>query len=243
MDRQKLLTKLEKAWAAFKESYAGLSDSQLTEPGVTGNWSVKDIIAHVTWWDEEALKHLPLIIKGGRAPRYSATYGGIDAFNALMTEQKRSLSLADVLRHQDETHRRLVTYIHSVSEEQFASDTRVRRRLRLDTLAITLNMPRQYSHGEAVRVSRVTSGEPAEVEFSTSAQENPAASETFPQTKARRKAQAGSESGHTRDLIWLPGSVREGLLCALPPVLLPTTGGRCHRLSTLPFRAALQIQS
>jgi len=133
MNRQELLKRLEKAWTVFKESYAGLSDSQLTEPGVTGNWSVKDIIAHVSWWEEEALKHLPLIIKGDRPPRYSATYGGIDAFNALMTEQKQSLSLSNVLQQQDETHRRLIAYIQSVPEEQFTSETRVRRRLRLDT--------------------------------------------------------------------------------------------------------------
>src|SRR6266704_2872134 len=46
MDKQQLLKQLEKAWAAIKESYAGLSDSQLTESGVMGNWSVKDILAH-----------------------------------------------------------------------------------------------------------------------------------------------------------------------------------------------------
>src|SRR5258705_2354997 len=69
MDRQQLLKQLDKRWTAFKESYAGLSDSQMTLPGVTGNWSVKDIVAHVTWWEEEALKHLPLIITGGRPPR------------------------------------------------------------------------------------------------------------------------------------------------------------------------------
>jgi hypothetical protein len=133
MDRQKLLKQLDKAWTVFKESYADLSDSQLMEPGVTGNWSVKDIIAHVTWWEEEALTHLPLIIKGGRPPRYSAKYGGIDAFNALMTEQKQSLALRDVLQQQEETHRRLIIYIQSVPEEQLTKDTRVRRRLRLDT--------------------------------------------------------------------------------------------------------------
>jgi hypothetical protein len=133
MDRQKLLQQLDKAWAIFKESYAGLSDSQLTEPGVTGSWSVKDIIAHVTWWEDEALKHLPLIITGGRPPRYSTKYGGIDAFNAQMTEQKRGLSLSDVLRQLEETHHRLIAYVHSVPEEQFTRETRFRRRLRLDT--------------------------------------------------------------------------------------------------------------
>jgi hypothetical protein len=98
MNRQQLLKQLDQAWTAFKESYAGLSDSQLTEPGVTGHWSVKDTLAHVTAWEEEALKYLPLILEGGRPPRY-ITYGGIDdAFNAQMTEQKRDLSLSDVLR-------------------------------------------------------------------------------------------------------------------------------------------------
>jgi uncharacterized protein (TIGR03083 family) len=133
MDRQQLLKKLDRAWAAFKESYAGLSDAQLTEPGVTDNWSVKDIIAHVTWWEEEALKHLPFIIKGSRPPRYSVMYGGIDTFNAQMTEQKRELSLSDVLRQLEETHRRLIAYLQNTPEEQFTQETRFRRRLRLDT--------------------------------------------------------------------------------------------------------------
>ena len=67
----------------------GLSDAELMEPGVTGAWSVKDIIPHVTGWEEEALTHLPLILAGGRPPRYSVRYGGIDAFNAQMPGQMR----------------------------------------------------------------------------------------------------------------------------------------------------------
>jgi hypothetical protein len=133
VNRAQLLQRLDAAWQAFKESYAGVPESRLTERGVVGDWSVKDIVAHVSTWEEEALKHLPLIIAGGTPPRYSATYGGIDAFNALMTEQKRALSLAEVLERLDETHRRLVDYVESVPEEQFTRETRFRRRLRLDT--------------------------------------------------------------------------------------------------------------
>src|SRR5258708_14953950 len=96
MDKQQLLKQLEKAWAGLEESYAGLLDSQLTEPGVMGTWSVKDILAHVTTGEEEALKYLPLIIKGGRPPRY-IQYGGIDAFNAKMPEQKCELAPSDAL--------------------------------------------------------------------------------------------------------------------------------------------------
>jgi hypothetical protein len=132
MDRAQLLQRLDKAWLEFKESYAGLSDSRLLEPGVQGRWSVRDILAHVTTWEEEALTHLPLILKGGRPPRYSTRYGGIDAFNALMTERKQGLPLFEVRRQLDEVHGRLIDYVGHAPEELFTRETRFRRRLRLD---------------------------------------------------------------------------------------------------------------
>ena len=133
MDRHHLFGRLDKAWKDFQESYAGLTDSQLQVPGVTGAWSVRDIVAHVTTWEEEALRHLPLILKNGRSPRYSAMYGGIDVFNARMTEEKKGLSLPEVLRQMNDIHGRLIDFIEAVPEDQFRGETRFRHRLRLDT--------------------------------------------------------------------------------------------------------------
>jgi hypothetical protein len=133
MDRAQLLKKVERAWQDLMDSYAGLSDVEFLEPGVTDLWSVKDVIAHVTCWEEEALKHLPLIFASERPPKYSDLYGGIDAFNAQMIDQKRALSLSEVITERDATHRRLVDYLHSIPEDQIATETRFRRRLRLDT--------------------------------------------------------------------------------------------------------------
>ena len=87
--RRQLLTRIDEAWKKLQASYTGLTPDELLEPGVTGAWSVRDILAHVTTWEEEALTHLPLILKGGTPPRYSVLYGGIDAFNARTTEEKR----------------------------------------------------------------------------------------------------------------------------------------------------------
>jgi len=161
MDRRQLLKRLDKAWVAFNESYVGLSDVQLMQPGVTGDWSVRDILAHVTTWDEEALQHLPLIVKGGTPPRYSVRYGGIDAFNAHMTEQKRSLSLAEVHEQLAATHGRLVELIQDVPEHQLIGDTRFRRRLRLDTYGhypLHAEAIRQWRQGRGVVRSGVDSG-------------------------------------------------------------------------------------
>lgn len=133
MNTKQVLQRLEAAWMDFEASYAGLSESELVIPGVSKQWSVRDVIAHVTWWDEEALKHLPHVREGGRPPRYSVTYGGIDAFNALMTEKWRKLSVTDILREHADVHRRLREYVQGVPDEMFARETRFRRRLRLDT--------------------------------------------------------------------------------------------------------------
>ena len=128
-----LLTRLDAAWRGFTQSYAGLSEAELLEPGVTGAWSVKDIIAHVTTWEEEALKHMPVILAGGRPPRYSVTYGGIDALNARMTDQKKDLPLSEVLAQQEAVHQCLLALIEGLPADQLGGKSRVRRRLRLDT--------------------------------------------------------------------------------------------------------------
>lgn len=132
MKTNQVLDRLDAAWRDFEESYAGLTDDELLIPGVQGDWSVRDIIAHVTWWEEEALKHLPLIREGGRPPRYSVKYGGINAFNALMTEARKELSLAEVLRQHAAVHGRLLDYVRSAPEDLYRRETRFRRRLRLD---------------------------------------------------------------------------------------------------------------
>jgi hypothetical protein len=145
MDRGGLLARIEKAWRVLHESYAGLPDSALTNPGVNGQWSVRDVLAHVTTWEQEALKHLPTILQGGKPPRYSVSYGGINAFNRIMGEQKHGLTLAEVRQELEETHHRLISFIEGVPAEQFRNETPFRRRLRLDTYS-------HYSeHAAAIR--------------------------------------------------------------------------------------------
>jgi hypothetical protein len=143
--RQKLLAQLDKAWSDFRESYAGLSEAELLKPGVTGQWSVRDIIAHVTTWEEETLKHLPGMLQGKKYPRYSVMYGGLNAFNALRTANKKNLSFPEVFQQQEQAHGRLLEFLESVSEEYLDSKTRFRHRLRMDTYS------HYAKHAQAIR--------------------------------------------------------------------------------------------
>jgi hypothetical protein len=129
----RLIAKVEAAWADFHGAYAGLPDEDLMIGGVTGEWSIRDLIAHVTWWDKEAITHLPMVLEGETPPRYSDLYGGIDAFNAMKTAEKRGLSLDDVRREARETHARLIAYLRSVPADRLKGNSRFTHRLRLDT--------------------------------------------------------------------------------------------------------------
>jgi hypothetical protein len=128
-----MIEQLDTAWLDFQESYAGLSDESLQIPEVVESWSIRDLIEHVTWWEEEAIKHLPEVLAGKRPAKYSTTYGGIDAFNAWMTERKRSLTLDQARVELSETHARLVAYIRGVPPEEIVAQPKFRHRLRLDT--------------------------------------------------------------------------------------------------------------
>ena len=133
MDKAELLEALEDGRQEMVEMLEDLADEVMVKPGVSGSWSIKDILAHVSTWEAESLEHLPGYLEGRRPARYSVLYGGIDAFNALMTEQKRSLTLSEVQDLLASTHHRLIEYLQGLPAELFTVESRFRRRLRLDT--------------------------------------------------------------------------------------------------------------
>ena len=135
MKRERLFERLESRWRELHDAFNGLSCDALLEPGVVGRWSIRDVLAHVTTWEGEALKALPVILDGGPLPRYSTLYGGIDAFNAQSQERKRGLTLEQVLKGLEETHQRLLSFMESVPDAAFARENRFLKRLRQDAYA------------------------------------------------------------------------------------------------------------
>ena len=129
MNREQLIGRIEGSWGAFNDACAGLSDAASTQRGVVDDWSVKDLMAHVATWEGEALKALPIIMQGKRPPRY----GGVDNFNERQNEANSTLSLKEARDLLQRSHGRLLDFIATVPEAWFATETRFRHRLRLDT--------------------------------------------------------------------------------------------------------------
>jgi len=128
MKKERALERLEREWQALLQTWEGLPGNILLQPGAVGHWSTRDVMAHITTWEEEARKALPLVLEGKPLPRYM----GIDAFNAREQERKRHLSLAQVKKDLLATHERLISFLENVPENAFGLP-RFAKRLRLDT--------------------------------------------------------------------------------------------------------------
>jgi hypothetical protein len=131
--RDRLMTTMTRSWDALLASFEGLSEDELVRPGVVEQWSVKDILAHITTWEEEGLHHLPTVAAGKKPPTYASQYGSLDGFNALKFEQNSKRSLDEVTTRLDETHARLLAYLDTVPDELLHSKERFRNRLKWDT--------------------------------------------------------------------------------------------------------------
>jgi uncharacterized protein (TIGR03083 family) len=53
-----LVDRIRHERAALDAAVAGLTDDLMAQPGPAGQWSAKDILAHVTWWEHRLLEKL-----------------------------------------------------------------------------------------------------------------------------------------------------------------------------------------
>lgn len=43
--------RIERSWDNLRDALDGIPEARLTEPGVVGQWSIKDLLGHVAFWD------------------------------------------------------------------------------------------------------------------------------------------------------------------------------------------------
>jgi hypothetical protein len=82
MTKDEILAAIEEGRSKLNLAIEGLSDAQLQEPGVTGEWSVKDLLFHITTWESELVKLLWQAAEGQQATSLLVTDQDIDGSNA-----------------------------------------------------------------------------------------------------------------------------------------------------------------
>jgi hypothetical protein len=102
--RDQLLLEMDAARDRVNEAIAGLNEEQMSRPDLDG-WSVKDHLAHLTFWHEMRFFEVSRIARGGRAGfPVTDVVGGvdpIDTINNRFAANRRPLPLAQVLADLD----------------------------------------------------------------------------------------------------------------------------------------------
>jgi uncharacterized damage-inducible protein DinB len=98
---------------------SALSDSQMMRPGINGEWAVKDLLAHITWWEQHLLRRL----RAGRDDVYRegmSMQAVTDQANDEIFAANRSRSLADILEEFQVSYQQVLAAVEALSEEDVA---------------------------------------------------------------------------------------------------------------------------
>ena len=96
MNQDEILDALEDGREYLLEAIDGLSDEALLEPGVVGDWSVKDLLYHVSMWEAELVKLLWEAAQGLPPSFFSFAGQTFDEINAAWAVEGQARTLEQV---------------------------------------------------------------------------------------------------------------------------------------------------
>lgn len=108
--REQAVQRMTRSREATLRFLAGVPERELLRPRTQGRWSVKDVLAHVAAWEEEAVRRFALIVRGrgDRILFYDADPRAVDRFNARAVAAARTMTLGGVLRRLARVRHRLI---------------------------------------------------------------------------------------------------------------------------------------
>jgi uncharacterized protein (TIGR03083 family) len=116
-----LLPLIDQAWRHFYRVMERVPPERMNEPGVCDEWSVKDLIGHVAFWDGQVIDDID-----GYVARRPPLKNPWNAWNAEEAAKRADLSLDELSVELSETHERMLARLSNVTEidpEMIADDT------------------------------------------------------------------------------------------------------------------------
>ena len=114
--KSELLTEFDQEWAYIERICAGLSETEMVTPGMKGEWSVKDILCHLSSWEKHLLDRLGKAMTG-QPPLYPAQTRRDDVhrFNAEGYADNKDRPLTSVVIEFRSLYRGVMTVLEALS--------------------------------------------------------------------------------------------------------------------------------
>lgn len=118
MNKQQIVDELHATRASLLDAVEGLTPEQLLEPGAVGEWSVRDVLQHLSYWEAELVR-LFVHLDQGRRPTGGSfvPHPDFDALNARWHAETKDRPLDRVLEDLHAVRRQTLRWISESSEE------------------------------------------------------------------------------------------------------------------------------
>jgi hypothetical protein len=116
--RQELLAELDQEWARIERICFTLGEEAMCKPGAQDDWSVKDLLCHLSAWEKYLLDRLSYVLSG-QTPRYPVmqTWEDVHRFNAQVFEQNKDRPLTSVVIEFRSLYRGVMTVLEALDDE------------------------------------------------------------------------------------------------------------------------------
>jgi hypothetical protein len=117
-DRVVAYIEAERAW--WRDLVEEIGEERMTEPGPMGEWTFKDLAAHLLGWRERTIGRLEAAAAGRETPPSpwpAELDGDDDSVNDWIHERSRDRSVREVLDDVDRSYDRLAKSIAAIPEE------------------------------------------------------------------------------------------------------------------------------
>ncbi|MFX0117247.1 MAG: ClbS/DfsB family four-helix bundle protein [Candidatus Hodarchaeota archaeon] len=120
MSKKDLIGQIRTVRTELEALFSKMSEKQMEMPGVQGNWSVKDIIAHITTWDRRGTKWIQSIAQGEepQIPKAGYTWRDQAQLNQETYQKNRNRPIQDILGDFHQSFPLLMEQIEMLAEEQ-----------------------------------------------------------------------------------------------------------------------------
>jgi len=115
-NKPQLLDQLQQERAVWEELLAEIGTGRMETPGVTGDWTMKDTIAHMTTWWRREVALLAAIQRGERPPDHPPQ-SQVPLINEWIHRTNRDRPLADVLRDAQDAWQQFAEKLKEIPEE------------------------------------------------------------------------------------------------------------------------------
>lgn len=118
--KKNVIDKLETERRRLEQNLASLTPEDMLLPGVVGEWSVKDVLAHLADWEA----HMPLWVDAARKGdpvgeiEEGLSWKQFDDFNQRIYLRHRDQPLDDVLAYFRSTHEGFMKMVEDMPEEE-----------------------------------------------------------------------------------------------------------------------------